>query len=115
MPFDGVEVSEVTERLLIGRARIEAGWCQNHLYRNRRTWRGRRPEYCLMAAVRLDLPGWSVGVPDMAAILLARAIVDLRYDGWSHVAEFNDFPGRTKAQILEVLDVAIAMARGEYQ
>jgi hypothetical protein len=114
MPFDGAEVSETTERLVIGRARIEAGWCQGHMQRNRWTLHGRCPEYCLIGAVRVDLPGWSLGACDMAADLLLAAINRSWGGGWTQTSEFNDSPGRTKAQVLEVLDVAIAMSRGEY-
>ncbi len=107
MPFDGVEVSQVTERLVIGRARIEAGWCQNRMHR---TWGGRHSEYCLIGAVRVDLPGWGFGGPNMAVDLLQAAIVDLGY-GQTEADEFNDSPGRTKAQVLEVIDLAIARSR----
>ena len=53
MPFDGVEILETTERLLVGRARIEAGWCQK-VERRSITWAsiGRRVEYCLIGALR---------------------------------------------------------------
>ena len=114
MPFDGVEISEVTERLVIGRARIEAGWCQGHLYLNRWSWYGRSREYCLIGAVRVDLPGWSIGGPDAAADLLTLAIIKLGYGtGIWPVSAFNDSPVRTKAQVLDVVDLAIAMSRGD--
>jgi hypothetical protein len=116
VPFDGVELSQVTEQLLIGRARIEAGWCQHHLHRARWTWHGKHHDYCLMAAV-LEHPGrWAMVIEprEMAGKLLAQAIVNLGY-GNMQLTEFNDSPGRTKAQVLEVIDVAIAMSRGMFK
>ncbi len=112
MPFDGVEVSEVMERLVIGRARIEAGWCQGRMYHTRRIMRGMHREYCMMGAVWVDLEGWSPGRPDMVFDLLVAAIAALGY-GRIPPVEFNDSPGRTKAEVIDVCDVAIAMLRGE--
>jgi hypothetical protein len=110
MPFDGVEVSQVTERLIIGRARIEAGWCQGALNRLRFDWRGWHHEYCLVGAVRGD---WTQDHTRKSAIrLMARAICDLGY-GKMQPSVFND--SHTKAQVLEVCDVAIAMSRGDYR
>jgi hypothetical protein len=111
MPFDGVELSQVTEQLLIGRVRIKAGWCQYHLHRVRWTWHGKHHDYCLMAAVLEDPGRWAMTTRDMAGKLLAKAIVDLGY-GHMQLAEFNDSPGRTKSEVLDVLDLAIAMSRG---
>ena|ERR1700731_731729 len=115
MPFDGfVENTQVTERLVIGRARIEAGWCQGHLSRSRWSWRvGKYYEYCLVGAVRKGLPGWHPELPDMVYDLIQAAIAYLGYGGLPHV--FNDSTERTKAQVLEVLDLAIAMSRGGKQ
>jgi hypothetical protein len=106
MPFDGVGSSEVTERLIIGRARIEAGWCQGKMHRHRWTMRGRRHEYCLVGALR-GAPT-ADPVPNMALRLVIRTIFHLGY-GWMQPAAFNDT--HTKAQVLDVLDVAIVMSQ----
>lgn len=113
MPFDGfVENTQVTDRLLIGRARIKAGWCQQHLHLTRWTWLGRRDEYCVVGAVNLEhRPHRDIG--DVALGLIVAAQAELGY-GRIEPMVFNDARGRTKAQVLEVLDVAIAMSRGEY-
>ncbi len=108
MPFDGVEVSEVTERLVIGRARIEAGWCQGHLYRTRWTLHGARPKYCLVGAVRGEPT--TASVPNMALDLVIIAIRELGY-GLIQPSIFNDT--HTKAEVLKVVDLAIAMSRGQ--
>jgi hypothetical protein len=118
MPFDGfVEDTQVMDRLKIGRARIEAGWCQGQMHRARFVaWNSkRRHEYCLVGAVRLDHPD----VVDLQAAartehLIAAAMIELGHS-WNQLADFNDFPGRTKAEVLEVVDLAIAMSRGEYR
>ena len=47
----------------------------------------------------------------MAGKLLAQAIVDLGY-GHMQLTEFNDSPRRTKSEVLNVIDLAIAMSRG---
>jgi hypothetical protein len=125
MPFDGfVENTEVTERLVIGRARIEAGWCQGSLHRYTRytpttwletTWLGRGSEYCLLGAVTSDVEK-QIRVNDDPAFpqafrLITAALAQLGYDSMQ-ITEFNDHPRRTKAEVLEVIDLAIAMSRG---
>ncbi len=111
MPFDGVEVSEVTERLVIGRARIEAGWCRNHLHRSKWTWHGRRDYYCLLGSIYENLPPLDVVQSPRICCLLEGAIERLGY-GHKSLLEFNDEVGRTQAEVLDVCDVAIAMSRG---
>ena len=114
MPFDGfVENTQVTDRLVIGRARIKAGWCQKHLHLTRWSWQhGKYHEYCVLGAMGLD---FSRPHPErrIALDLIVAAQAELGY-GQMQAAEFNDHPLRTKAQVLEVIDVAIAMSRGEY-
>jgi hypothetical protein len=113
MPFDGLELSEVTERLLIGRARIKAGWCQHHLKRTKWTLRGRRVDYCLIGSIYEDLPYAISAVPVARSEKFLILAIEMRC-GRKSILDFNDAPGRTKAQVLEVLDVAIAMSRGEH-
>jgi len=111
MPFDGAEISEVTELLVIGRARIEAGWCQKKDRCNKWSMRGYHVHYCLIGSILYDLP--RIGLA-RAEELLKDAIERL---GYSHkcLVTFNDAWGRTQDQVIEVCDVAIAISRGEYR
>jgi hypothetical protein len=94
MPFDGTKISQVTESLISGRRRLEAGWCQNTCQTRRWEWPGRVVEsFCMIGAG---------GDPES----LLRAIRRLGYDP-RDVPAFNDAPWRTKEEVLAVYDEAI--------
>ncbi len=123
MPFDGVGMPEVTERLVLGRSRIKAGWCQGSLNAYRLTWQGWRHEYCLVGAMLASAAQDHASTVMLASAaqdhvtaesikFVKRAIGDLGY-GRIHPAEFND--SHSQAQVLEVCDVAIAMSQGDYR
>lgn len=87
MPFDGTELSPITQALIRGRQRIEAGWCQRAM----RTREG----VCAVAAVSFHAD---------ALRMLQRAL------GRDGVPVWNDAPTRTKDDVLCLYDRAIALS-----
>ena len=86
MPFDGTELSPVTQALIKGKRRIEAGWCQH----------AGRARGMVCAAVAIG------DAPIESVLLFQRAI------GTLHIADWNDAPGRTKEEVLAAYDLAIS-------
>jgi hypothetical protein len=106
MPLDGTTYTDpVTDLLLTGRARIERRWIKNDWERERRSWlppfRKRVVGYCLASAVDLD--------PDALAPLLHA--IGAPFGDEDDIADWNDEPGRTRAEVLAVIDQAIAWRR----
>ncbi len=96
MPFDGSNLSEVKLLLIRARERIEKkGWCQGAFHRGSAS--------CMMGALGYTRKrGCPSGLHYMAGEQL-RSFV-----GGDLVPHWNDRPGRTKAEVLEVFDKAIA-------
>lgn len=85
------------------RGRVEAGWCQGSFKRNV----GGRDEYCLSGACsqeHTNSPG-SFGVYSDSWHLLVRACNDA---GYRDILNFNDAVGRTKEEVLALIDGVIA-------
>lgn len=98
MPFDGSNFlyqNAVTQLLIEGRARVEQGWCR-HAYQKR------TGEVCMAGALGVR-NALSVNVLQYDAIQRLRVAINGR-----DIEEFNDARGRTKEDILEVYDRAIA-------
>lgn len=118
MPFDGLESPQVTDALLAVRRRIRRGWCQGPEYRLCWTRLGPGREFCLTGAVLCDPHSDHRRI----LLLLKMAILELRgeerpaiFPGDLTVLHYNEAPGRTKAEVLAVVDRAIAISRGELQ
>jgi hypothetical protein len=103
MPFDGVELPQVTEALIAARARLERGWCQGQSHQRRWSWLGPRDHYCLTGAFEK----FTVQIAE----LLHAAVRDLGFADPHGLSKFNDT--HTKAEVLAVVDRAIAISRGE--
>jgi|SRR5690242_12698165 hypothetical protein len=96
MPFDGSNrtISALTRLLADGRQHLDQGWCQ---HRTRQ-----RGSACMVGS--LGISNYEEFIA--AERLLLKAIVALGHTQ-SSIAQFNDAPGRTKQQVLEVYDRAI--------
>jgi hypothetical protein len=88
MPFDGTHLSPVTQALIAGRRRIEEGWCQGVM----RTWGA----VCAVGAISRN---------PKALEVLQRAIGEGCY-----IPKWNDMPGRSKEDVLDLYDRAIALS-----
>jgi hypothetical protein len=88
MPFDGTQLSPVTQALIAGRRRIEEGWCQGSM----RTREG----VCAIGAISYN---------PKAIEVLYRAFGEDRY-----IPKWNDAPGRSKEEVLALYDRAIALS-----
>jgi len=100
MPFDGADyqiLSPVTEMLIKGRQRAQNGWSQ-HIMRQ-------RGSVCMIGSLTIT----DYEVFAIAEELMLEAIHGLGYACPSVVA-FNDDLRRTKEQVLEVYDTAIALS-----
>jgi len=86
MPFDGTTLSRTTLALMNGRRRIERGWCQGVLNRG--------DEVCAIGAMK----------DHIALEMLMEA------HGKTGLIDWNDEPGRTKEDVLELYDRAIALS-----
>ncbi len=104
MPFDGTGFrqeppdDEVIQILLRGREILEQGWCQGA---------GRtRTGVCLA----VSLHGASKYETYVKAHMLL--LWAIKETGFNHggVSEFNDFPGRSKSEVLAVCDRATELA-----
>jgi hypothetical protein len=98
MPFDGSRfetVRPVTRMLIEGRQQVATGWCQGSMRQ--------RGAACMIGSL-------AVSDYDQFAAAEALLLEAIRKLGHSHptVAGFNDDPQRTKEQILQVYDRAIA-------
>jgi hypothetical protein len=113
MPFDGSRLSQEARLLITARARIsEDGWCQ-------RAFRDGKDQWCLMAALGYD--GMLVPLIRSRKSYRYRALERVieaishhdksRRTFWSwNVVGWNDSRKRTKEDVLDVLDRAIALS-----
>ncbi len=96
MPFDGNNraMSPLTHLLADARQQLDQGWCQ---HRTRQ-----RGSACMIGSLTIS------NYQDFLAAerLLLDGIVALGHPERS-IAQFNDAPGRTKQQVLQVYDHAI--------
>ncbi len=104
MPLDGSSFqieSPVTQMLSYGRRRIELGWCQQSMRL--------RGSVCIIGSLPVD---------DFQTFTRAEGFILDAIDalGYSHrsVPEFNDDVGRTKGEILEVFNAAIALSKTSF-
>jgi hypothetical protein len=98
LPFDGTKLDDVTKLLIEGRERIEQGWCQGRFEA--------KGSFCMLGAIRYDhqTTKWRRA----ARKRLARALgLGQEADG-NHIPNWNDAPGRTKDEVLQAFDRAIA-------
>lgn len=97
MPYDGTEISETARQLISARDYMaEHGWCQKNL---------QDPEgrVCMDGALR------QTGASIASLEALRRAIGSGSYfQDYASVHRFNDWPGRTEAEVLAMWDRAIA-------
>jgi len=100
MPFDGANyqiLSPVTHMLIDGRQRVQNGWSQRAMRQ--------RGSVCMIGSLTIT----DYEVFAIAEKLMLEAIHELRYT-YSSVVAFNDDLRRTKEQVLEVYDIAIALS-----
>jgi len=98
MPFDGTDyqiLSPATHMLIDGRRRVQTGWSQRIMRQ--------RGSVCMIGSLTIT----DYEVFAVAEQLILEAIHELGY-AHSSVVAFNDDPCRTKEQVLEVYDLAIA-------
>src|SRR5438552_9686927 len=98
MPFDGSHsqtVLPVTQMLMEGRRQVTSGWCQGSMRQ--------RGSACMIGSLTVS----DYDLFNDAEALLLEAIRKLGYPHAS-VAGFNDDLHRTKQQVLDVYDRAIA-------
>lgn len=93
----------------------EKGWCQGELAKGEHgesvdLLDPRAASFCLLGAIRCQRETTSVNARISAGIHLASAVGSLRTD-WLTVPDYNDAPGRTKEEIMEVLTKAIELAK----
>ena len=105
MPFDGKDLSPkylspVACALMRGRSRIERGWCQGKM--------ASPTGVCAIGA----LSGAVVygHEAERAVKILNLAIGEGSSQSWHDVIRWNDAPGRTKEEVLDLYDRAIALA-----
>jgi hypothetical protein len=100
MPFDGANyqiLSPVTQMLMDGRQRVQNGWSQRIMRR--------RGSVCMIGSLTIT----DYEVYCIAEEFILEAIHGLGY-AYSSVVAFNDDPFRTKEQVLEVYETAIALS-----
>lgn len=95
MPFDDTDLSIVTKTLLMARDRIERGWCQGQAHAPHGV--------CLLGAL-YDAPGEKA-----RKMAVSRMMIAIKNTGFAagSISEYNDVPGRTKEEILAIIDDAI--------
>ena len=109
MPFDNpeaeVELNDVTMRLIAGRQNIEKGWIKEHYQ-----W---GENYCALGAIGVSQEETDAHLSSCVGFL-DRAIptdkaVKLMFDNKeARIAVYNDASVRTKSEILDLFDRAIA-------
>jgi hypothetical protein len=100
MPFDGANyqiLSPVTHMLMDGRQRVQNGWSQGVMRQ--------RGSACMIGSLTIT----DYEVFAVAENLMIEAIHELGYP-YSSIVPFNDDLRRTKEQVLEVYDTAIALS-----
>lgn len=95
----------------------EKGWCQGDLAKGAHgesvdLLDPRAASFCLVGAIRCQRETTSMDARLSAGIHLANVVGCLRGD-WLTVPDYNDAPGRTKEEIMEVLSKAIELAKQE--
>lgn len=93
----------------------EKGWCQGDLAKGAHgevvdLLDPQAAAFCLVGAIRCQRDGTSTNARLSAGIYLANVVGCLRGD-WLTVPDYNDAPGRTKEEIMEVLTKAIELAK----
>ncbi len=94
----------------------EKGWCQGDLAKGAHgeavdLLDPHAAAFCLVGAIRCQRETTSMDARLSAAIHLANVVGRLRED-WLTVPDYNDAPGRTKEEIMEVIAKAIELAKG---
>jgi hypothetical protein len=83
------------------RAKVARGWCQGAMY-------GDNGAVCALGAV------WQAEGPDLRDDLAREAIsaaAQALDPYFTHLADWNDAPHRTKAEVLAAFDLAIELAK----
>jgi len=117
MPYDGTEISQ-TNILINARNRLEKGWCQGHFELVSED--GNSVEYCIYGAVNSassimdtsdlsDIAAKYQGASNLQAIDIAnKAVKTIQFIlKEEEIDKWNDTPGRTKEEVLEMMDKAI--------
>jgi hypothetical protein len=100
MPFDGTDyqvLSPVTHMLMDGRQRVQNGWSQCVMRQ--------RGSVCMIGSLTIT----DYKVFAVAEQLILEAIEELGYS-YSSIVAFNDDLRRTKQEVLEAFDAAIALS-----
>ena len=91
-----------TQRTLVkARGYIEKGWCQGASFRRRH---GKKVAWCVLGALA------ETHAPSQIECDAIRLLCDVMCKQTRVLASWNDFPGRTKAQVLRAFDRAIRLA-----
>ena len=103
MPFDG-NVSVVTQYLLDAKQRLlDSGWVRHTMQT--------KDGYCMIGAMRAGDPK-NYNISHLRVVQKAYGHL-IAVTGFIGIATWNDSPGRTKAQVLEAYDRAIALSMKE--
>lgn len=94
MPFDGTKLDDVTKLLIEGRERIERGWCQGVMRK--------LGAVCMVGALYEGTIGSDGNIYFNAELRLQRGA------GTDDLPRWNDAPERTKDEVLQAFDRAIA-------
>ncbi len=90
--------------LRVALKRVEKGWAQS-------TWHSRRDGQsyvCLEGAIYGFCAGYNATDAQNAAIGVLQDIIEDRYDGkYCSIPNFNDAPGRTQDEVMEVIKLGI--------
>jgi len=103
MPYDGTKLP-ITNILINARNRLEKGWCQGHFELVSED--GNSVEYCIYGAVNsassiMDTNDQAIDIANKAVKTIQFILNEEEIDKW------NDTPGRTKEEVLEMMDKAI--------
>lgn len=105
MPFDGSRYTAdaVVAALKDARSRVDRAWCGGKA-------RDRGDKVCLMVAI-YEASNYDAEISHKSAELVAE-VVGRRYPAAvPNIIFFNDAPGRTREQVIDVLDRAADRAR----
>lgn len=102
MPFDGNTYADPRlNGLRIARARIAKNWCQDCEIKIERRWYAPwsfKTSYCAIGAIE--------DKEDLRMVLLHQ--LGIPFGDYDDIADWNDAPDRTKEEVLELFDEAIA-------
>jgi len=103
MPLDGTQLDEVTQILSRAYEILEGGWCQRHM----QDYVG---SYCILGAISKVFTenGCVPSINYHRARWRIEQAIEIDY-GANVVSDFNDFPGRTKEEVLDVVAKAISI------